>query len=253
MACYTPKFLWNKFEGGLMRMIVMGLNITICTREEKEAKRDALLDYLIKHVKVSEGPVLTTLIPRLIELRYSIIAPQAVRHSVLGLRISLLHQHYRADVSDESLLRWRVPLVRHQYHEAFGCAAGAKGGSHGLCVPPGDQVHLPQVWSLWFAAEARLTLHPAAEHCEREDVRVHLVLVLDPARPAHRTDSVPVSFESLQISKSEYIVFYSLFFIYLLQWLHYLYAEIPTPPPERQQSHDSDGDLSLAVPQTGHR
>lgn len=52
MACYTPKFLWNKFEGGLMRMIVMGLNITICTREEKEAKRDALLDYLIKHVKV---------------------------------------------------------------------------------------------------------------------------------------------------------------------------------------------------------
>lgn len=35
-----------------MRMIVMGLNITICTREEKEAKRDALLDYLIKHVKV---------------------------------------------------------------------------------------------------------------------------------------------------------------------------------------------------------
>ena len=35
-----------------MRMIGMGLNLTICTREEKEAKRDALLDYLIKHVKV---------------------------------------------------------------------------------------------------------------------------------------------------------------------------------------------------------
>uniref|UniRef100_W8AKP4 Innexin n=1 Tax=Ceratitis capitata TaxID=7213 RepID=W8AKP4_CERCA len=51
IACYTPKFLWDKFEGGLMRMIVMGLNITICTREEKEAKRDALLDYLTKHVK----------------------------------------------------------------------------------------------------------------------------------------------------------------------------------------------------------
>lgn len=51
IACYTPKFLWEQFEGGLMRMIVMGLNITICSREEKDAKRDALLDYLTKHVK----------------------------------------------------------------------------------------------------------------------------------------------------------------------------------------------------------
>lgn len=50
-ACYTPKFIWDHFEGGLLRSIVMGLNLTICTKEEKEAKRDALLDYLIKHVK----------------------------------------------------------------------------------------------------------------------------------------------------------------------------------------------------------
>uniref|UniRef100_A0A1B0AP66 Innexin n=2 Tax=Nemorhina TaxID=44051 RepID=A0A1B0AP66_9MUSC len=51
IACYTPKFLWDKFEGGLMRMIVMGLNITICTTEEKYAKKEALLDYLSKHIK----------------------------------------------------------------------------------------------------------------------------------------------------------------------------------------------------------
>lgn len=53
IACYTPKFLWERFEGGLMRIIVMGLNITICSPEEKFAKKEALLDYLSKHIKVS--------------------------------------------------------------------------------------------------------------------------------------------------------------------------------------------------------
>lgn len=35
-----------------MRLIVMGLNITICSPEEKFAKKEALLDYLSKHIKV---------------------------------------------------------------------------------------------------------------------------------------------------------------------------------------------------------
>lgn len=53
-------------------------------------------------------------------------------------------------------------------------------------------MHLPQVRCLRIAAEARLSMHPAPEHCQREDVRVHLVLVLDPARSAHRADDLPV-------------------------------------------------------------
>lgn len=50
-ACYIPKFLWDAFEGGLLRTIVMGLNLAICSEEEKCAKRNAILDYLLKHIK----------------------------------------------------------------------------------------------------------------------------------------------------------------------------------------------------------
>lgn len=53
VACYTPKFLWDSFEGGLLRTIVMGLNLGICREEEKQAKKQALVDYLLKHLKVS--------------------------------------------------------------------------------------------------------------------------------------------------------------------------------------------------------
>ncbi|CAD7087332.1 unnamed protein product [Hermetia illucens] len=51
IACYTPKYLWDMFEGGLLRTIVMGLNLAICPEEEKCAKKSNLLDYLLKHIK----------------------------------------------------------------------------------------------------------------------------------------------------------------------------------------------------------
>ncbi|KAF5280643.1 hypothetical protein FQA39_LY05291 [Lamprigera yunnana] len=51
IACYTPKFLWEAFEGGLMRTLVMGLHIGICKDSEKKAKKKVLLEYLMKHVK----------------------------------------------------------------------------------------------------------------------------------------------------------------------------------------------------------
>lgn len=51
--CYTPKFLWDSFEGGLMRTIVMGLNVGMCHEEEKCKKKDVLIDYLLRHLKVS--------------------------------------------------------------------------------------------------------------------------------------------------------------------------------------------------------
>lgn len=49
IMCYTPKFLWDAFEGGLLRTIVMGLNIGVCEHEEKEKKKDLLIDYLIRY------------------------------------------------------------------------------------------------------------------------------------------------------------------------------------------------------------
>ncbi|XP_077292829.1 optic ganglion reduced isoform X1 [Arctopsyche grandis] len=51
IMCYTPKFLWDAFEGGLMRTIVMGLNATLCEEKEKTAKKEILLDYLLQHKK----------------------------------------------------------------------------------------------------------------------------------------------------------------------------------------------------------
>uniref|UniRef100_A0A182XA18 Innexin n=1 Tax=Anopheles quadriannulatus TaxID=34691 RepID=A0A182XA18_ANOQN len=51
IACYTPKFIWDAVEGGLMRMIVMGLNRGACKEQEKCAKKQILLDYLLTHLK----------------------------------------------------------------------------------------------------------------------------------------------------------------------------------------------------------
>ncbi|XP_014254652.1 innexin inx1 [Cimex lectularius] len=50
ILCYTPKWIWDAWEGGLMRTIIMGLNIGVCADEQKCQKKQALLDYLIKHI-----------------------------------------------------------------------------------------------------------------------------------------------------------------------------------------------------------
>lgn len=52
IACYTPKFLWDAFEGGLLQMIVRGLSLGICREEEKQAKKSLILNYLTSHLKV---------------------------------------------------------------------------------------------------------------------------------------------------------------------------------------------------------
>ncbi|XP_050357652.1 innexin inx1 [Nymphalis io] len=49
IMCYTPKYLWDAFEGGLLRTIVMGLNIGVCHAEEKEKKKEVIINYLIRH------------------------------------------------------------------------------------------------------------------------------------------------------------------------------------------------------------
>nr|XP_019532564.1 innexin inx1 isoform X2 [Aedes albopictus] len=51
VACYVPKFLWDATEGGLMRSIVMGLNIGICREDEKCAKKQALIEYVLKRLR----------------------------------------------------------------------------------------------------------------------------------------------------------------------------------------------------------
>lgn len=40
-------------ERGLMRMLVRGLHVGICTEDEKNARKGMVIGYLMKHVKVS--------------------------------------------------------------------------------------------------------------------------------------------------------------------------------------------------------
>ncbi|KAL1131838.1 hypothetical protein AAG570_011449 [Ranatra chinensis] len=60
MLCYTPKWLWDAWEGGLMRTLVMGLNVPLCDQKEKEKKKKIILDYLLRHVKVIPPNIIFT-------------------------------------------------------------------------------------------------------------------------------------------------------------------------------------------------
>jgi len=53
-------------------------------------------------------------------------------------------------------------------------------------------VYLPQVWCLRHDTAARFPLHIAAKHRQREDIHLHLVLVLHPGYHAVR----PVGIQS---------------------------------------------------------
>ena len=55
LACYVPKVMWDVFEGGLMKMLSMRLKFGICHEEEKNKKKEIILDYLLTHVTVSWG------------------------------------------------------------------------------------------------------------------------------------------------------------------------------------------------------
>lgn len=51
-ACYFPKWLWDNYEGGLMKTLVTGLNHFVYTEKEKNAKKDTIVQYVCDHAKV---------------------------------------------------------------------------------------------------------------------------------------------------------------------------------------------------------
>lgn len=52
MLCYTPKWMWDAWEGGLVKSLVMGLNMGLCEEKDKDDKKAVLLSYFSRHVKV---------------------------------------------------------------------------------------------------------------------------------------------------------------------------------------------------------
>ncbi|KAL0276070.1 UNVERIFIED_CONTAM: hypothetical protein PYX00_003732 [Menopon gallinae] len=51
IMCYTPKWMWDAWEGGLLRTIIMGLNVSVCREDEKCKNKEKLMDYLMKHYR----------------------------------------------------------------------------------------------------------------------------------------------------------------------------------------------------------
>lgn len=50
-ACYFPKWLWDNYEGGLMKTLVTGLNHYMYTEKEKNIKKDTIVQYVLDHAK----------------------------------------------------------------------------------------------------------------------------------------------------------------------------------------------------------
>lgn len=65
LACYFPKWVWENCEGGLMKTLVMGLNHYMYTEAEKRKKKEAIIDYVMRHLKVSTITFLKLYFPNL--------------------------------------------------------------------------------------------------------------------------------------------------------------------------------------------
>lgn len=56
LLCHAPQFLWDSWEGGLLKSVTMGLKMGLFSEEEKAKKKKLVLQYLLGHVKVSFVP-----------------------------------------------------------------------------------------------------------------------------------------------------------------------------------------------------
>jgi len=103
---------------------------------------------------------------------------QHVRVSVLRLRGSVPRQYNRSTLSDEPILRWRIPQLWSASTAVLGYTARGTNWPHGLCVSPRYQVYIPQIRSFGYNTTARFSLHFAIKYRQWKDIHLHLVLVL---------------------------------------------------------------------------
>lgn len=108
---------------------------------------------------------------------------ELLRVSLLPVRAAESRQRRRPDLLHRLLPGRRVHHLRLRGPQVHRAGARAAHGSHVPGVPEGDQVHIPQVWCVRHGAEVRWSLRAAAQHRQREDLRVPLVLVHHPGGP----------------------------------------------------------------------
>ncbi|CAL7949277.1 unnamed protein product [Xylocopa violacea] len=51
LMCYIPQWLWNMWEGGLIKALVMGMNHSLDREENINKKKSVLMDYLLQYRK----------------------------------------------------------------------------------------------------------------------------------------------------------------------------------------------------------
>lgn len=72
------------------------------------------------------------------------------------------------------------PDVRHRRREVQQHESGAAQRSYGRGVSTDNEVYIPQVRSFRHDPEARRSLRSGAEHSQREDIHIPVVLVYHP-------------------------------------------------------------------------
>ncbi|KAI4501258.1 hypothetical protein M0802_003631 [Mischocyttarus mexicanus] len=59
LMCYTPQWLWNMWEGKLMKTIVMGMNYGLDKEEVLNEKKSILLKYILNHARREIGQMVS--------------------------------------------------------------------------------------------------------------------------------------------------------------------------------------------------
>ncbi|XP_063373735.1 innexin inx1 [Cydia amplana] len=161
IMCYTPKFLWDFFEGGLMRTIVMGLNVGVCKSKEKEKKKELLIGYLLRYQREHKmyalryfGCELLCLINILVQmwLMDSFLGGEFYNYGTKVLGYSDVPQELRFDP-----MIYIFPRVTKCTFHKYG-ASGSIQTHDSLCVLPLNMVNEKTYVFLWFWYVALATL-----------------------------------------------------------------------------------------------
>ena len=83
---------------------------------------------------------------------------------------------FRSNVPAGSVFWWYILHLRNWGDEFRRSRSGRSDWSDDICLPSDDQVHLPQIWNIREHRKTRCTLYFAAQHCQRKNLHLHMVL-----------------------------------------------------------------------------
>ncbi|XP_066999441.1 innexin inx1 [Anabrus simplex] len=153
VMCYVPKWLWDCWEGGLLRTIIMGLNIGMCKEEDKCKKKKALIEYLLKHVKKHNMYAFRYWFCEVLCLVNILVQLQLMNHFFdgeffsYGLRVMSFSQQSQEERVDPMI--YVFPRVTKCTFHKYG-PSGTIQKHDSLCVLPLNIVNEKTYIFLWF-------------------------------------------------------------------------------------------------------